>query len=173
MIGRQKNIGLIFGLVLLLFLSYQFSIKNTIALKERLSLLKKEKELLTNANSKILNLQLENKYLDSILEKKELSIENSFQQTLFQKVQQFTSENNAQIISFDEPHYFEEKDTQIATYSFEVKGYFKDLLGLTNHLERIQLGKLVSVRFERKRNYRRNREELTGKYYLEKLSSIP
>lgn len=173
MTGKQKNIGLIVGLVLLLFLSYQFSIKKTIALKAQSRLLKKEKELLTNANGKILNLQLENKYLDSILEKKELSIENSFQQTLFQKVQQFTGDNNAQIISFDEPHYFDEKDTQIATYSFQVKGSFRDLLALTNHLERIQLGKLISVQFEKKKNYRRNKEELTGKYYLEKLSSIP
>ncbi|PQJ76535.1 hypothetical protein [Polaribacter glomeratus] len=169
MTDQQKNIGLVAGFLILLLISYQFSIKKTLELKDSASELKKEKEMLSNASQRIFDLQQENKYLDSILQKKEISIENSFQQTLLQKLNSFQKIVPVEIISFNEPHTFEENNTILKTYSFEIKGEFSSLIKLMNTLERQQLGKLISVDFEKKRNYRKNKEELIGNFYLQKL----
>lgn len=169
MTDKQKNIGLVVGFIVLLVISYVFSIQKTIDLKTRLTALNKEKELLSNASERIFNLQQENKYLDSILQQKELSIENSFQQLLLNKINTFKKENPIEVISFKEPHQIEKNNTNLSTYFFEIKGSFNVLLKLTNFLERQQLGKLTSVNFEKKRNYRKNKEELTGQFYLQKL----
>ncbi|MGY0407588.1 MAG: hypothetical protein ACWIPJ_04435 [Polaribacter sp.] len=170
MSNKQKNIALLFGFLLLLFVSYLFSIQKTFELKSRMQELKKEKELVSNASERIFNLQQENKYLDAILQQKELSIENSFQQTLLQKLDAFSKTETIEIISFDEPHLFTENKTNLKTYSFKVKGNFKALLKLINTLEKQQLGKIISINFEKKKNYRRNKEELTGQFYIQKRS---
>jgi len=170
MTDQQKNIGLIVGFLILLMISYQFSIKRTLELKERAVKLNNEKEMLSNASERIFSLQQENKHLDAILQKKEISIENSYQQTLLQKLNSFQKIVPVEIISFHEPHIFEENNTILKTYSFEIKGEFSSLIKLMNTLERQQLGKLISVDFEKKKNYRRNKEELIGNFYLQKLA---
>ena len=164
---KQRNIALIVGFLLLLTISYVFSIQKTIDLKSRVKELKKEKELASNAGERIFNLQQENKYLDSILQLKELSIENSFQQTLLQKLNAFSKTATIEIISFDEPHLFREINTNLMTYSFEVKGDFKTLLKLVNTLEKQQLGEIISINFEKKKNYRRNKQELSAQFHIQ------
>jgi hypothetical protein len=170
MTDKQKNIALIVGFLILLLISYQLAIKNTFVLKKRANELQQEKELLSNASQRIFNLQQENRYLDSILMKKEISIENSFQQTLLQKLNTFQKSISISIISFHEPHSIEQNNTVIKTYSFEIKGNFNALLKLLNTLETQQLGQLISIDFEKKKNYRRNKEELIGKFFIQKLT---
>jgi hypothetical protein len=76
------------------------------------------------------------------------------------------------VLSFDEPHQTIKDHTKLLTYSFKIKGNFITLLKLTNYIERQQLGTITSVNFEKKRNYRRNKEELTGVFYLQKLEQL-
>jgi hypothetical protein len=164
---KQKNIALIVGFLFLLIISYVFSIQKTFDLKSSVNQLTKEKELVSNASERIFNLQQENKYLDSILQQKELSIENSFQQTLLQKLNVFSKSAAIEIIAFEEPHLFREINTNLMTYSFEVQGDFRALLELVNTLEKQQLGEVISLNFEKKKNYRRNKQELTGQFQLQ------
>lgn len=166
---KQKNIALVVGFLLLLIISYLFSIQKTFDLKSRLTSLQKEKELVVNASERIFYLQQENQYLDAILKQKDLSIENSFQQTLLKKLNVFSKTTPIEIISFLEPHTFKEKSAMLMTYSFEIKGNFSALLQLTNNLERDQLGAIISVHFEKKKNYRKNKQELIAKFYIQKL----
>jgi hypothetical protein len=170
MTDKQKNIALLLGFLILFILAYFFSIKKTVDLKKSLSILEQEQELLANASSRIFNLQQENRYLDSILKQKELSVENSFQQTLLQKINNFSKTVSTEIIAFDEPHSFISNDTKIETYTIEIKANYNNLLKLVNYLEQQQLGKIVSLNLEKKKNYRRNREELTVKISIQKLS---
>lgn len=170
MTDKQKNITLIIGFISLLVISYVFAIKKTSTLKSRLETQKKEKELLANASSRIFNLQQEDKYLDSILQKKELSIEYSFQQTLFKKINDFSKNKIVEIIAFDEPHEILQNKTKISTYHFKIKGEYSSLLQLVNLLEKSQLGKIISLNIEKKKNYKTNRNELIGTFYLQKLS---
>ena len=167
---KQKNIALVVGFLLLLIISYLFSIQKTVDLKSRLTGLQKNKELVANASERIFSLQQENQYLDAILKQKDLSIENSFQQTLLKKLNAFSKTTPIEIISFLEPHTFKEKSALLMTYSFEIKGNFSALLQLTNNLEREQLGAIISVHFEKKKNYRRNKQELIAKFYIQKLA---
>lgn len=167
---KQKNNLLIIGFVFLFIFSYIFSIKKTVQLKSRLKVQRKEKKLLENASSRIFNLQQENRYLDSILKKKELSIENSFQQTLFKKINNFSKDKTIEIITFDEPHEVIQNRTKIATYHFEIKGKFATLLQLVNTLEKSNLGKIVSFNLEKRKNYKTNRSELIAEFNIQKLS---
>tara|TARA_B110001450_G_C17654732_1_gene494691 strand:- start:901 stop:1422 length:522 start_codon:yes stop_codon:yes gene_type:complete len=169
MTDKQKNITLVVGFLLLLLISYVFSIQKTIDLKSKLTMQKKEKELMSNAGIRIFNLQQKNKYLDAVLQQKELSIKNSFQQLLFNKLNVFKKECSIEVIAFNVPHQIIKNNTKLLTYSFKIKGNFIALLKLTNYLERQQLGTLTSVNFEKKKNYRRNKEELTGMFFIQKL----
>jgi hypothetical protein len=57
------------------------------------------------------------------------------------------------------------------TYSFEVKGTFKALLTLANTLEKQQLGEIISINFEKKKNYRINKQELTAQFHLQAVAA--
>jgi hypothetical protein len=133
----------------------------------KLTGLQKDKELVANASGRIFSLQQENRYLDSVLQQRDLSIENSFQQTLLKKLNIFKKTTPIEIISFQEPHTFKDKNVTLMTYSFEIKADFSALLQLVNNLERQQLGEIISVNFEKKKNYRRNKQELIGKFYIQ------
>ena len=74
MSDKQKNSLLIAVFISLCIISYVFSIQKTIDLKVRLVGLEKEKELVFNASERILRLRQENKYLDTVLKQKELSL---------------------------------------------------------------------------------------------------
>jgi hypothetical protein len=58
------------------------------------------------------------------------------------------------------------------TYSFAMKAGFDVLLRLINTIERQQLGELIAINFEKKRNYRRNKEELIGEFYIQRRTQI-
>jgi len=167
--NKNKNILLVLGFFVVLFIAYSFSIKKTMEAKELLTTLWSEKELQSNAQSKIFNLQQENAHLDAILRKRDLSIENSFQQTLLKKINSFAEKEKITIISFEEPHEFERNEINLKTYFFEIKGDFRALLKLINELERQQLGQLVSVNFTKKKKYRTNRTALSCQFYIQKL----
>ena len=169
MTNKQKNIALVVGFLLLFLISYIFSIQKTIDIKSKLTMLTKQQELMSNAGTQIFNLQQKNRHLDAVLQQKELSIKNSFQQVLFNKLNVFKKECSIEVLSFDEPHQSIKDHTKLLTYSFKIKGNFIALLQLTNYIERQQLGTLTSVNFEKKKNYRRNKEEITGLFYLQKL----
>ena len=169
MTNKQKNIALVVGFLLLLLISYVFSIQKTIDLKSKLTMLTKEQELMSDVGIQIFNMQQKNRHLDTVLQQKELSLNNSFQQVLFNKLNVFKKECSIEVITFNEPHQIIKNNTKLLTYSFKIKGNFIALLQLTNYIERQQLGTLTSVNFEKKKNYRRNKEEITGLFYLQKL----
>ena len=132
-------------------------------------MLTKEQELMSDVGIQIFNMQQKNRHLDTVLQQKELSLNNSFQQVLFNKLNVFKKECSIEVITFNEPHQIIKNNTKLLTYSFKIKGNFIALLQLTNYIERQQLGTLTSVNFEKKKNYRRNKEEITGLFYLQKL----
>ncbi|TCI85585.1 hypothetical protein [Tenacibaculum sp. M341] len=170
MTSKQKNIGLIIGFIVSLFLVYNFAIKNTFNYKNQYKKLLKEKDLLNNAESKINFLQRKNRHIDSILTSKNISIENSFQQTILQNITRFSASENIQIVNFNAPHLYTNNNTITETLTFEARGDYHTLLKLINFIEQEQLGKLLSTHFEKKKNYRTNRNYLTVIIYLQKIS---
>ena len=166
-----KNKILIVCFIASLFIVYRFAVSNTIEARKVVSDLTKEKILLTNVSSKIATLKAKELQLDKILKKKNISIHTSFQQALLQNVSSFAKKNKLQIIAFNQPHLFNTNITKLHTYSFEVRGHFNSLLKLTNHLENLQLGKLVSIKFEKKKDFRKNTSFLTCNVLLQRVGN--
>lgn len=171
MSNQQKNIGLLIGFLASVFIAYNFSIKKTIAFKNRNFELIQEKNLVDNAVAKIQFLQQKNNSLTTFLTSKNVSLESSFQQMLLEKVTQFSKDKNITTIAFNKPHKVQDEQTTIETYSFKLKGDYVSLIKLINHLEQEQLGKLISVNFEKKKNYKTNRYYLTSTIFLQKITN--
>jgi hypothetical protein len=168
---RIKNKILAIGFIVSLFIVYKFAVSNTIEVKKMVKILNDEKLLLNNISEKISNLQVKEVQLDVILKKRNISINHSFQQTLLQNVNSVAKKNSLQIMAFNEPHKYNNGVTKLFTYSFEVKGDYISLLRMINHLENLQLGNLISVNFEKKKNFRSNTNFLTCKILLQKVES--
>jgi hypothetical protein len=168
---QQKNSALVIGFLVMLLVAYSFSIRKTFELKKSLNELRKEKEVMFNAEEQLFKLQNENGQLDAVLLKNDLSIENSFQQTLLQKINSFSMNKNCEIIAFNEPHSYISADANLMTYIFELKGNFNELVSFTNYIERQRLGTVQGIHFLKKKNYRKNREELIGTFYIQKLNN--
>lgn len=167
---QQKYWLYIIGFLAMCFLIYNFSIKKTAQVRKQYLELINEKAILDNATQKGNYLVQKNKYLDSLLSSNNLSLSNTFQQILFQKITQFSEDKELDIIEFNEPHVLKQKSTNTETYSFELKGDFNNILKLINHIERHQLGELISVNYQKKKNYRTNRSYLTAKIFLRRVS---
>ena len=166
---KLKNKILVIGFIVALFIVYKFAISKTIETQKVVSKLTTEKSLLSNVSSKILDLEAKEAQLDAILKKRNISISNSFQQTLLQNVTSFAQKNKLQIIAFNEPHTYSTKITKLATYSFEIRGNFISLLKMVNFLESLQLGELITINFEKKKNFRTNTNYLTCNVLLQKV----
>jgi len=171
MTSRQKNIALLIGFLLVILLSYLFAIRNTLEAKSKLTALQIEKKLFNSSENKLNYLNQHNNYLDSILKLNEIYANVSFQQTILNKISKYTEENKLKISSFNIPHIFKENQKKLTTYTLEVQGNFIPLLKFLNYFENQRLGTIVSVNFMKKKNYRRNRNYLTVKIYLQKLKN--
>lgn len=167
---KQKNRLLLGGFILLLWICYKIPISQTLSVKKEYHKLNNERQLFSNIPQKIENLYKENKYLDSILNKYQFSSEKTFQSNLLETITSFSKTNNLIVVSFNEPHIIEKNKTFVNTYLFTVRGTYNNSLRLIYELEQIKkLGKIVSVNFDRKKNYRTNRKYLETKILLQRV----
>jgi hypothetical protein len=167
---KQKNIILLIGFILLFWLCYQFPISQMKTAKKEYQKLQIEHELFSKTPQKIRNFHQENSYLDSILSKYQFSSEKTFQSNLLQTITSFSNKNNLSVVSFNEPHIITKNKVAINTFSFSVKGSYNNSLGLIHELEQTKrLGKIVSVKFEKKKNYRTNRGVLVTEVLLQRI----
>jgi hypothetical protein len=139
-------------------------------LKETINRLAADKAQLDNANGRLQFLQQQNSYLDSILKSNDLSANQTFEQNLLQKVNRLREDHKVKLVSLNEPHRYQAEGAVVESYTLEVKGDFRDLMLFSNELEKQRLGKFASVEFEKKKNYRTRRNELTCRIILQRLS---
>ncbi len=168
--GKQKNIALLIGFIVMLFISYQLSFKKTLDLRKTQERLSKELSLLDNANDQMINLQVQNKQLEKVLLSNNVSLNQSFEQALFEKITDLSKKHRLQIVSFDKPHEYESDGANLLSYTIEVQGDFRNLMLFSSELEQMRMGKLASTSFLKKRNYRTQRNELNCKIILQRLS---
>ena len=167
---KQKNRALVIGFVILLFVAYQFSLKKTLELHTSVNKLTKEKALLSNAGERIQSLQLENKGLNSFLESNNVSADQSFEQTLFERMTNLKEQYNLKIVSFNELHKFESDGAMLLSYTIEIKGDCRNLMLFSSSLEQQRLGEFTSMYMQKKRTPGSRRDELVCKLILQKLS---
>jgi len=170
---KHQNIILFTGLIILLWIAYQFAIANTLEAKNRYNTLLKHKELTSNIPQQINYLKQQNRYFDSVLKKNKINSESSFQNNLLQIINSFTDKNGLTIISFNEPHLTVRNETLLKTYIFTVKGNFKQILELIYALEQIgTYGKISSIDFNKKKNYKRDLIFLECEIFLQRIEDI-
>lgn len=158
---KQKNILLVIGFVLILFICYQMAISRTLEQKQQYSKLSKEELLSKNAPKQLSLLKVKEKHYDSLLTKYQLD-ESSIQNNLLKVITKFAEINDLKIVSFFEPHVITKNDLTISTYMFSVEGNYNNINQLIYLLEQqTKFGEIINLHFEKKKNYR------TGKFYLQ------
>ena len=169
---KHKNIALLIGFVLVLWIAHQLSFLKTLSLKEQHVTLKEKALLFENSSQKLLLLQKENQYYDSILKSKSISTDKSFQNNLLSTINAFADSTNIKVVSFENPHAFQQEGGEILTYSFTLQGNFGQITQLIYQLEQqFKLGKIISVNYLKKRNYRRRSDYLECTILLQRIAS--
>ncbi len=167
---KQKNSILFIGMILLFWIAYQFSFSNTFELKNQYQDLKKERKLFTNVPQKLTRLKQQNLFYDSILKSKKIVVESSFQNNLLKTITTFADSTNINVVTFNNPHIFKTDNAIVTTFSFKLKGSFSNITRLVYQLEQYyKLGKIISVHFEKKKNYKRNRHFLECTVLLQQV----
>ena len=66
------------------------------------------------------------------------------------------------MVHFLEPHSIENNNLSVKTYQFTIEGHYNNILKLIHHIEqKTKFGEVISLSFEKKKNYR------TRKHYLQ------
>jgi len=170
---KQRNITLVIGIVLLFWIAYLFSFAKTFELKKYYTSLKNKQQLFTNVSQKIHQLKQQNVYYDSILKSKKIVSESSFQNNLLQTIASFADSTHTKIVTFNTPHLFKTNTTIVNTFSFTLCGNFSKITQLIYLLEQQQrLGKIISIHYNKKKNYRRNFSYLECTILLQQVEQI-
>lgn len=166
---KKKNILLVIIFVISMLFVYFFSIRKTLDLKSNYAQLLKEQEEMKHLSSRILSLKQKSKYIDSVLAKENISINNSFQQILLKKINTYKATNPIEIIKFKSPITVKEEAIKSKIYPITIKGDFNSLLQFLNYFEQEGLGEIKSFDFIKNKQFSRNRNYLTLELYLKKI----
>ncbi len=169
---KLKNRALVIGMVLLLWLGYVFSFSKVFEARKQYYLLVKEQAFISNVSQKLMLLKRQNVVYDSILASKKIVSESSFQNTLLKTITVIADSSALKIISFNKPHVFKTDNSIISTYSFSLQGNFSKITELIYQLEQqSKLGEVISVQYQKKKNYRRNFYLLECTVFLQRVDS--
>ncbi|WP_185956440.1 hypothetical protein [Changchengzhania lutea] len=161
MTHKTKNIALVIGFIMALFLCYQLAISNTLVLKNEYNDLEKEALLFKNTPKQLSLLKQKQTYYDSLLNKYQIQ-GGSIQNNLLKTINTFSTDHNLKVVSFLEPHISKSNELTVKTYQFTMEGNYNSILKLVHHLEqKTKFGEIINLHFEKKKNFR------TGKYYLQ------
>ncbi|WP_299432227.1 hypothetical protein [uncultured Aquimarina sp.] len=163
MTQKNKNIALIIGLVLVLFIAYQYGFSKTFVLSKEVSKLEDQKEAYQSAPAQLAALANKEKQLDEILKKNNVE-GNSLQNNILKVLNTLSNDSGYTIIAFEEPHIYLDEVSQktTTTYNFTLQGDYKSLINVVYALEqKYSFGNVINVNFEKKKNFR------TGKSFLQ------
>ena len=163
----RKLFALAGGLLILSFLAYNFSIKNTIHLFYSLDENKEKIDRLSSAPTEIAALKSQlSKFKNSLNQRK------YDREEIFKSINSFCSEQGIKLSKFHPEQRESAKDLEIITNKIEVEGNYKSIVNLAYEIEYIQeLGHLASLNFEKRKDRRKKKEILVGVIYLRHLIS--
>ena len=161
MTKKYKNLVLLVGFVLVLTLCYKLAIKNTLELKKKHTQLASENVLILKAPQQLKVLKQKTVYYDSLLEQYKLD-KFSIQNNLLKVINEYATNNQLKVVDFIEPHLIITNDLIMNTYDFTLEGSYNSINQLIFLLEQeTRFGEIVSLSFEKKKNYK------TAAYYLQ------
>ncbi|MFA5297470.1 MAG: hypothetical protein WC389_04605 [Lutibacter sp.] len=169
---KQKNTILLASFLLLVWIAYVFSFSKTIEAMQNFYILKQENELFMSASQNIDNLKQQVNYYHAKLNEYQISSKSSFQNNLLNTLNDSYQKNHLKIISFKDPHHFQIDNNAVQeTYTFTVESDYSSVINLIYSLEKNhKYGKIISANFEKKKDYKTNKEYLQCQIYLQKIS---
>ncbi len=171
MTQKNKNKLLVLGFVLALFACYHLAFSKTIETKKELNKIKLQSNTLKNVSKNTVNLFQREKYVDSILKKnnfKNVSVQNN----LLEFLNEQSLKKNFIINEFTQPHSFIKDNITITSYHFILQGDYKSLQAVIFNLEQqYNFGKISHINFEKKRDFRKQRNNLICTLVLENIFS--
>lgn len=167
---KKKVRLLVAGFFIFLFISYFLSIKKTFRLKSRCSDFKEKLTYAEHAPAQILQFEKKLKEIENIIG---INIkEFDFQELLYEKVSNYCQENGLILVEFPGTHSYEEQEYEVETNIVVVEGVFLKLLKLVYILEqKDNPGKVVSVKFATKMDYKTRKTRLNTSMYFQNIKS--
>jgi hypothetical protein len=157
---KNKNIFLLSGFVMAFVIAYQLAFLPTITSKKDLEILYQKSKEFENFETDSSTLNQREKFVDSVLKKhefKNISIQNS----LLEFLNTESKNNSFSIVNFNEPHTVNEDNIIITSFQFSLMGCFEELQQIIYKIEQnYNFGQISHVNFEKKRDYRKNRDYL-------------
>ena len=167
--SKKKIQLLIGGILLLLFVCYKLALQNTLDVKGEYNRLIASTESLKDTPKRLSLLHQKENYFDSILNQMDLG-DTSMQNNLLRVLNEEGEKNNLKVIDFNQPHVFSSDGNELYTYSFVLNGNYNNILKTIYTLEQLgNFGDVVHVNFEKKKNYRTQRNSLTAKVLIQQL----
>ena len=166
---KKKNRLLAAGALVFIMLAYLLAFKKTIVLYSQCSDLKQQMQLASDAPQKAVLLEKQLKDIENLLgDQSSTGVDN--QQLLLELITNYCEKENITLREFPKPLITSEKDYSIETNIFVVEGNFIKLLNLIYVLEqKRKVGKVASVHFQSKKNYKTKRLALTATIYLQNI----
>ncbi len=169
---KKKVLYLIAGFVLLLILSYSLSIRRTVTLSKICNKLEEQKESLQNAPSKIREIGQELNNINTLIGK-DMHINMDVQSAILEKTGHFCQQHQLTLNNFPKTHYYKDKDYLIMTNKLVVEGEFIKILKLIYLFEqKFQLGKIISIQFDKERDRKTKRMKLYGSLFIQNVKHI-
>lgn len=168
--SKQKFFMLIGGLILTLFLAYKLSFKKAIIEYQRYTSLQQVEQQSWQVQKDLNRLQERSQLLDNQLGSSKAW---GFEENLLNTVGLFSEENELDVDLFSEPAVGTQNGYRVETILVKVRGDFKALLSLLHYMEKtFRSGRIASVSFEKEMDYKRNREELYLKLYVQNIKPL-
>lgn len=165
----KKNKLLILGFTLMVLVSYQFALKNTVRTYSDFVENQKEKELVGNIPKQLALLTQKERVLDKQLQKLNLE-DSSVQSNLLKFLNRQAELNSVKVIAFNAPHSIVEEAKTIETFIFDLEGNYTDILKTINALENSgSFGAVVHLQIEKLKNYRSKKTYLQATVFLEQV----
>ena len=169
---KKKNLVLLGGAVLFALVIYFSAINKTIDLYSQCDQLEEQLLLAENASGQLAQLQNELQEIESIFSDGE-EANNNYQQLLMETVSNYCFKNKVVLREFPTPTVLNEQDFSVETNMVVVAGNFTDLLKLAYLLEqKNKTGKIASLQFQTKRDYKTKQIALTANIYLQNVKKV-
>ena len=166
---KKKNQLLIVVSVLALYLIYAFAVKKTIAIYSEYNTAENQIELAANAPAMAAQLESQLLQMDSKIGKQNINGQNT-EQALLELITNYCQNNHAVLREFPETTIAKQGDLFIETNLFVVEGEFASLINLVYILEqKTKLGKIASVRYQLKKDFKTKDKTLTAAIYLQNV----